>query len=91
MARILLAMDRWPSLQRTAIMTLARRPELFRALLDLHIGEAAFGAFVLRHGIELAWELLRSTHSQDASSPSARPQPFQSPAQQDELRAEART
>lgn len=65
MARLLLAMDRWPRFGHAALATVARRPELFRALLDLHTGEGSLSLFARQHGLKLAWQLLCSTRLQD--------------------------
>lgn len=53
MAGAMLLMDRLPALQGRALRVLAARPELFRALLAVHVGEQALPRFMLRHGAEL--------------------------------------
>lgn len=53
MAGVMLLMDRFPALRRRALRVLAARPELFRGLLAVHVGEQALPGFVWRHGAEL--------------------------------------
>ncbi len=60
MARVLLAMDCWPAFGRTALDALARRPELFRALLALHTGHTSLLGFGAEHGCALLCQLLQS-------------------------------
>jgi flavin-dependent dehydrogenase len=50
MAGLLLLMDRFPALRDRALRAMAARPELFRALLAVHVGEQPLPRFVLRHG-----------------------------------------
>lgn len=50
MAGLMLLMDRFPALQRRALGAMAARPELFRELLAVHVGEQPLPQFVLRHG-----------------------------------------
>jgi flavin-dependent dehydrogenase len=58
MAAAMLLLDRFPALRWRAIPALAARPELFRSLLAVHVGEQPLERFVLRHGAELGWSLL---------------------------------
>jgi menaquinone-9 beta-reductase len=58
MAKAMLLLDRFPGLRRRAIPALAARPELFRSLLAVHVGEQPLERFVLRHGAELGWLLV---------------------------------
>lgn len=50
MAGLMLMMDRFPALRRRALGAMAARPDLFRGLLAVHVGEQALPRFVLRHG-----------------------------------------
>ncbi|HTV83151.1 MAG TPA: FAD-dependent monooxygenase [Acidobacteriaceae bacterium] len=50
MAELLLLMDRFPALQRRAMGALTTRPELFRGLLAVHVGEQPLPRYLLRHG-----------------------------------------
>jgi flavin-dependent dehydrogenase len=52
MAAVMLLLDRYAWLQRRALPVLAARPELFRAMLAVHVGEASLPKFLLRHGLE---------------------------------------
>ncbi len=60
MAQLLLAMDRWPALERRGLRTLEAQPELFRELLAVHVGSASLPRFALERGPRLAWGLLQS-------------------------------
>ena len=53
MAGLMLLMDRSPRLRRRALAAMAVRPELFRGLLAVHVGEQPLPRFVLRHGAQL--------------------------------------
>ena len=52
MATIMLLLDRYAWLRRRALPVLAARPDLFRAMLAVHVGEATLPKFLLRHGLE---------------------------------------
>jgi menaquinone-9 beta-reductase len=58
MGALLLLMDRFPSLASRALRTLAARPEYFRELLAVHVGERTLLHFALREGPRLGWGLL---------------------------------
>ncbi len=58
MSLLLLAMDRWPRVQRWAIRALASRPELFEELLAIHLGVESVLRFAWRRGPLLGWKLL---------------------------------
>ncbi|HEV2419774.1 MAG TPA: FAD-dependent monooxygenase [Terriglobia bacterium] len=60
MARLMLALDRHPWLQRRALRGLAGEPWLFSRLLAVHLGAAAPAAFGLRGVLTLGWKLLRA-------------------------------
>lgn len=53
MAGLMLLMDRSPRLRRRTLAAMAVRPELFRGLLAVHVGEQPLPRFVLRHGAQL--------------------------------------
>ncbi|MDQ2834187.1 MAG: NAD(P)/FAD-dependent oxidoreductase [Acidobacteriota bacterium] len=58
MARAMLLMDRHANLRRHALRTFASRPDLFRAMLRVHLNEERFSSIALRHGIEFGKVLL---------------------------------
>lgn len=58
MAGLMLLLDRFPRLRDRALPALAERPELFRGLLAVHVGEERLPRFVLRHGAALSAGLL---------------------------------
>lgn len=58
MAGLLLLLDRFPRLRKRALPALAERPELFRGLLAVHVGEEPLPRFMLRHGAALSAGLL---------------------------------
>lgn len=58
MAAMMLLLDRFSGLRTRALRVLAARPELFRKLLAVHVGEQPLADFVLRHGVELGALLL---------------------------------
>lgn len=60
MSTLLLLMDRFPSLEARALEVFASRPEFFRELLAVHVGERGLPEFVLRRGPQLCWSLLRA-------------------------------
>jgi len=59
MTRLLLALDRRPSLRRLALRLLQRRPDIFKNLLALHTRDLSLARFSARL---LHLERLRSTH-----------------------------
>jgi len=58
MAALMLLLDRFGSLRRRTLHALAARPELFRKLLAVHVGEQSLPHFALRHGAQLGALLL---------------------------------
>ena len=58
MASLLLLLDRFAPLRRRALSVLAARPEIFRALLAVHVGEQPLRRMVLRHGAEFGARLV---------------------------------
>lgn len=58
MAALMLLMDRSPRLRHRAVQVFAARPELFGAMLAVHVGEQPLTPFLLRHGAELGSLLL---------------------------------
>ena len=57
MARLLLTLDGRPRLQRRTLQALRRRPEVFRRLLELHVG-ALSPLHLALDGLTLGWGLL---------------------------------
>ncbi len=58
MARLMLALDRHPGLQRRALRGLAMEPWMFSRLLAVHLGAAPPAAFGVRGVVTLGWRLL---------------------------------
>jgi flavin-dependent dehydrogenase len=58
MAAMMLLLDRFSGLRARALPALAARPELFRKLLAVHVGEQPLTRFLLRHGAALGALLL---------------------------------
>ncbi len=58
MARVLLLMDRHPQLRRRALRAFEARPDLFAAMLRVHLNEERLPGVVLRHGAEFGRLLL---------------------------------
>ncbi|HZD47661.1 MAG TPA: FAD-dependent monooxygenase [Silvibacterium sp.] len=59
MGRVLLLMDRSPVLRRRALSVFAHDPELFKALLRVHLGEEPLNRFVLRYAPCLGCRMLQ--------------------------------
>jgi flavin-dependent dehydrogenase len=57
MGRLLLLLDRYPSLRRRAFRGMAGEPELFVRLLATHLGEAS-PKFLAATGLRLGWQFL---------------------------------
>jgi menaquinone-9 beta-reductase len=57
MGRLLLLLDRYPSLRRRVLRCLSEDPELFARLLGAHLGEAA-SDFLAATSLRLGWKLL---------------------------------
>lgn len=60
MARILLMMDLHVSLRRRILRAFAARPDLFAAMLRVHLHEEGLSSVMLRHGAEFGRQLLFS-------------------------------
>jgi len=57
MSRLLLLLDRFPSLRRRALRCLAKEPDLFARLLALHVGEFS-PEFLVATSLRLGWQFL---------------------------------
>jgi len=57
MGRLLLLLDRYPSMRRRAFRGMAREPELFARLLATHLGEAS-PKFLAATSLRLGWQFL---------------------------------
>jgi len=57
MGRLLLLLDRYPSLRRRAFRGLAQEPELFARLLEAHLGEDS-PKFLAATSLRLGWQFL---------------------------------
>ena len=57
MGRLLLLLDRFPSLRKRVLRCLAGEPELFARLLEAHVGETSPG-FLAATGLRLGWQFL---------------------------------
>jgi flavin-dependent dehydrogenase len=58
MASVMLSMDRWPAWRNRAMRVLAGSPELFAAMLAVHIGENGAMNFAASHSWELLYRLI---------------------------------
>lgn len=58
MAALMLLLDRFPGLRDRTLAVFDRRPQLFREMLAVHVGERSLPGFALRHGAELGSLLL---------------------------------
>jgi menaquinone-9 beta-reductase len=58
MARVMLAMDRWPTFRDRSMRMLAAEPALFRRMLGVHVGDESLHGFLLRQGLHLGWSLV---------------------------------
>src|SRR5260370_1996317 len=57
MGRLLLLLDRYPSLRKRALRCLGEKPELFARLLAAHLGEAS-PKFLAATSVRLGWQFL---------------------------------
>jgi hypothetical protein len=57
MSRLMLLMDKHQALRSRMMHMLAGSPEIFRRMLDVHLGETAISRFLLSHGPEIGWRL----------------------------------
>lgn len=60
MARVMLLMDRYPVLRGRILRAFANRPDLFAAMLSVHLNEESLSRVVLRHGVDFGRLLLSS-------------------------------
>jgi hypothetical protein len=58
MASLMLTMEWHGEIQRRALASLAKRPELFDALLKLHVGEATMAGLLSRHLVGFGLDFL---------------------------------
>jgi len=72
MASLMLTMDRWPGWRDLMLRTLAASPEIFTAMLGVHLGESSLPSFAANHAIELAMRLL-VPKPDSLGSPGSRP------------------
>ena len=61
MARVMLLMDRHAGLRRQILRSVAARPDLFAAMLRVHLNEEGLAAVVMRQGTEFGRRLLSPT------------------------------
>ena len=61
MARVMLMMDRHAQVRRRILRVFASRPDLFAAMLRVHLNEERLPSVVLRHGVEFGRLFLSST------------------------------
>jgi flavin-dependent dehydrogenase len=57
MSRLLLLLDRYPSVRKRVLRCLAQEPELFARLLAAHLGESSC-KFLAATSLRLGWQLL---------------------------------
>jgi len=60
MARVMLLMDRHTLLRQRVLRGFASRPDLFAAMLSVHLNEESLSRVVLRHGVDFGKLLLSS-------------------------------
>jgi menaquinone-9 beta-reductase len=58
MAKLMLTMDRWPTVERHGMRALASDTSLFQELLSVHVGVNSLSSFTLHRGPSLGWRLL---------------------------------
>jgi menaquinone-9 beta-reductase len=58
MARLMLTMDRWPTVEKQGMRALASDTSLFQELLSVHVGVESLSSFALHRGPSLGWRLL---------------------------------
>jgi flavin-dependent dehydrogenase len=73
MASLMLTMDRWPAWRDHALRTLAASPEIFAAMLGVHLGEVGIASFAANHALPLAARLLLPKPDPLASPEAATP------------------
>jgi menaquinone-9 beta-reductase len=61
--RLMLQMDRYPSLRNRVLHMLTAEPALFSRLLGVHLGSESLPRFVASKGLELVWRLAVPSHS----------------------------
>jgi flavin-dependent dehydrogenase len=71
MASLVLTLDRWPVWRNRVMRTLAGSPDLFAAMLAVHIGESSVWRFAAHCGLELSLRLLIPGHAHAGSLPTA--------------------
>ena len=59
MGAVMLTMDRWPQVERSAIGAFSSHPGMFSELLAVHLGARSLPGFVFNQGPALTWNLLR--------------------------------
>lgn len=57
MARLMLAMDRWPPFRERAIAMLATEPRLFERIVGVHLGDESMGHFLRQRGLHVGLRL----------------------------------
>ena len=63
MGALMLTLDSWPRFEAHAMRALAESPNLFRGLLDAHVGARSLTGVLLRRGPRLLWKLLAGSVS----------------------------
>jgi menaquinone-9 beta-reductase len=58
MARLMLAMDRWPAFRDRAMTMLASGPRLFQRLVGVHLGDESMGHFLRQQGLHVGLRLV---------------------------------
>jgi flavin-dependent dehydrogenase len=71
MASLMLTLDRWAAWRDHALRTLAGSPEIFAAMLGVHLGESSISSFAANHALALAIRLLIPKPNRPASAESA--------------------
>ncbi|HWG18268.1 MAG TPA: FAD-dependent monooxygenase, partial [Acidobacteriaceae bacterium] len=63
MGSLMLTLDRWPRFEAHAMRALAECPDLFRGLMDAHVGARSLTGVLVRRGPGLLWNLLAASVS----------------------------
>jgi flavin-dependent dehydrogenase len=61
--RLMLQMDRYPTLRDRVLHMLTAEPALFTRLVGVHLGSESLPRFVAAYGLHLAWRLAVPSHS----------------------------
>ncbi len=63
MGRLMLAMDQRRWLQRRALKTFSKEPQIFARMLSVHVAHEPFARFLWQQGFHIAWRMCAPQHS----------------------------